>query len=98
MHTDKEKKSLISAEVWQDLIALEENGNPGILKNIIGLYVSSAPQAIEAPRLASKKGDFKSLHKTTHSFKSSCQSVGAIDLGGELNKIEAAAKKNRSNC
>ncbi len=93
MHTDKEKKSLISAEVWQDLIALEENGNPRILKEIIGLYLSSAPQVIEALKLVSEKGDFKSLHEIAHSFKSSCHGIGALDLADELEKIEAAAKK-----
>lgn len=93
MQSYEEKKPFINAEVWQSLVTLEANGNSGILKEIIGLYVSSAPQVIEALKLASKKGDFKSLHETAHSFKSSCQSVGALDLGDQLDKIEAAAKK-----
>ena len=93
MKTHEGKKTLINAEIWQNLIALEKNGNPGILKEIIGLYISSAPHAIECLKSASKNGDFKSLCETVHSFKSSCNSVGALDLADELDKIEADAKK-----
>jgi len=87
------KKALIDAEVWQNLISLEENGNPGILKEIIELYISAIPKVVEELKNASQKSDFKSLTEVAHSFKSSCNSVGALDLADELDKIEADAKK-----
>ncbi len=91
--SDNKQKLLINAVVWQNLIDLEIGGNPGFVNELINTYISSVPGVTEELKIASNRGAFKKLQDVAHLFKSSCHSVGALDLADELDKIEADAKK-----
>ena len=85
-------QTLINEDVWHELVSLEEI-NPGILKDIIEIFQSASPKVQEDLKMAAQKSDFKILVEKAHSFKSSCNSIGALDLAEQLNQIENDAKK-----
>jgi HPt (histidine-containing phosphotransfer) domain-containing protein len=94
MENQGPKNSLINPDVWKNLESLEKDGNTGFLQEIIHLFLESAPEMIKKFELAAFNKNFVELSATAHSFKSSCQSIGALSLAEQLEKIELSANQS----
>lgn len=71
---------------------LERAGKPGILAQMIGLFVKGSADQIAALIAASDAGDAEKLRLTSHTLKSNAASFGANDLAECCRDIEADAR------
>jgi HPt (histidine-containing phosphotransfer) domain-containing protein len=86
-------KGNLDAEVIQGLIDLESDGSPGLVAELLGLLLTSAPDAFDAIAAGLARGDAAAVSGAAHSLKSSFANLGATELSGLANEIEAAARK-----
>ena len=71
---------------------LERAGKPGILAQMIGMFVRGSGDQVSALLAASDAGDAERLRVTSHTLKSNAASFGATDLADLCRDIETAAR------
>lgn len=71
---------------------LERAGKPGILAQMIGLFIKGSADQIAALLAASDAGDGERLRIASHTLKSNAASFGASDLAELCREIELAAR------
>lgn len=71
---------------------LERAGKPGILAQMIGMFVKGSGDQIAALLAASDAGDVEKLRVTSHTLKSNAASFGASDLADLCRDIETDAR------
>ena len=71
---------------------LERAGKPGILAQMIGLFVKGSGDQIAALLAASDADDAERLRVTSHTLKSNAASFGATDLADLCRDIESEAR------
>jgi HPt (histidine-containing phosphotransfer) domain-containing protein len=71
---------------------LERAGKPGILAQMIGLFVKGSGDQIAALLAASDADDAERLRVTSHTLKSNAASFGATDLAELCRDIETDAR------
>ncbi len=91
---------LRSAETGPDQPVLQQEtierwmkvmGSGPIFAGIIGIYLGDASSLLHDLSASFKERDWKGLHQAAHTLKSSSANFGALQLAGELEKIERAA-------
>jgi PAS domain S-box-containing protein len=73
--------------VFERLRALERDA-PGVLREIVDLYLGDAPQRIESLRQAAETGDAATLGSLAHGLKGSSGYIGAREIEGLCADIE----------
>lgn len=71
---------------------LERAGKPGILAQMIGMFLKGSAEQITAISAASAAADGEKLRVTSHTLKSNAASFGATALAELCREIEYAAK------
>lgn len=78
----------IDTTVLEDLRSLQEEGEPDILAELIGLFLDDAPVQIIAIRTAIQENHFRNLEVAAHTLKGSCGNLGAIPLSSICLELE----------
>ena len=84
----------LDQRVLNDIRALDEEGSPCILDEIIGIYLQEAPGQLVQMHTALASCDALALGNTAHGFKSASQNVGATHLGELCRQLERHCKAN----
>ena len=72
--------------------ALDETGAGGLLRQVVQLYVESAPRLIAELRRAQASGQLDAVRNAAHSLKSSSANLGANRLAQMCQAVERAAR------
>ncbi|NPB09924.1 MAG: response regulator [Thermodesulfobacteria bacterium] len=82
----------------EQLKNFEVPGRPddkSLLKKMLTLYLSRAPELLEEIKTAATKGLSEELHRAAHSLKSNCAMMGAMRMAEVARKLEFAAAEGR---
>ena len=83
----------IDREAIDRLIQLEKEGNPGVVKKLVGLYLEDAPSRLAELREAIAQQDAESIWRAAHTLKGAGHIVGAkkvVELCGQLETMGRA--------
>ncbi len=75
---------------------LERAGRPGMLAQMIGMFLRGSADQVAAIVAASKAGDAEKLRVISHTMKSNAASFGATALADACRDIEYAARNGRA--
>jgi HPt (histidine-containing phosphotransfer) domain-containing protein len=84
---------IIDMQVIEGLRELGGEDEPGLLIEIVALFLADAPQRLGEIDRALATGDLRSLERAAHTLKSSSQNVGALGLARMCREMEELARK-----
>jgi two-component system sensor histidine kinase/response regulator len=76
----------------ENIRALERDGGPSVLEEVIRIYLDEAPRHLSGLRAAAEIEDAAELARIAHAFKSASQNVGATRLGELCRELERQGK------
>jgi HPt (histidine-containing phosphotransfer) domain-containing protein len=79
------------------LRSLKRGEGPSVLERAIGVYLDTAPTALEELRRCVAAGDASAVWRIAHSLKSSSASLGAKNLAQQMGDMESRARENDLN-
>jgi HPt (histidine-containing phosphotransfer) domain-containing protein len=80
----------INPKVIADLRALEAGGAPGLLRELIDLYVREADGHMTRLRNALESRDAHAFTRSVHTLKGSSGNLGAMQLSGICGELQTA--------
>ena len=86
-----QNKQIIDSKVISDLSEREKN-DPGLINDLITIFTETTPSQVQELLLAFNNNDLSNIIYLSHTLKSSCRSLGALDLANDFEKIEYAGK------
>ena len=84
----------LDARTLDRLRALQRQGKPDVLEQVVQLYLSSAPKLLDTLREAVSRGDSSAMRRAAHGFKSCCGNVGALTLAAFCKEVEVMGDAN----
>ncbi len=88
------EKSTIDRSFLDNIRALQIEGEPDILNQVINNYLKDSVKLIDNLREAIHKSNIEQIKNTAHSLKSSCANVGAVKLSSLCKELEMKSKSN----
>ncbi|MBI2396517.1 MAG: Hpt domain-containing protein [Xanthomonadales bacterium] len=82
----------IDQSMLEQFRMLERAGKPGVLKQMVGMFLKGSAEQIAAIAAASAAADGEKLRVASHTLKSNAASFGATALAESCREIEYAAK------
>jgi two-component system, sensor histidine kinase and response regulator len=76
----------------ENIRALERDGGPSVLEEVIRIYLDEAPRHLSGLHAAAGIEDAAELARIAHAFKSASQNVGASQLGDLCRELERQGK------
>lgn len=83
---------LIDMSVLEDLRALGGCEDPGLLQELIELFLDDAPRRLDEMKLGLCEGDYSLMQRSAHTLKSSSANLGAARLSEICRTLEFAAR------
>lgn len=90
----EEPEELISAQVFEQLRAVQQPGAPSIINRMIEHYLKESPRLLDSLDDAMRADDSEKIWKTAHSLKSSSAAIGANDISRLFADIEYKGREN----
>jgi len=90
------ERPAIDAAALDALRELGGRDEPGLLRELIAIYLEDAPQRLAEIRSALERGDLELLERASHTLKSSSANIGARTLSDCCQRIEATARRRKS--
>jgi signal transduction histidine kinase/DNA-binding response OmpR family regulator len=78
----------LDRSVLASLRELQEEGEPDILEELMGLFLSDAPPQLAALREAVEAGDARSVERVAHDLKGSSGNMGAVGIEAICAELE----------
>jgi HPt (histidine-containing phosphotransfer) domain-containing protein len=82
----------LDARVLDSLRELGGDDDPGLLNELIGIFLEDAPLRMKDIETALRNGDIKLLERAAHTLKSSSANIGALGLAGICRRMEDLAR------
>ncbi len=82
----------LDRSVLAGLRELQEEGEPDILEELIGLFLTDVPPQLSALREAVEAGDAQSVERIAHTLKSSCGNMGAVRMAALCTELEGIGR------
>jgi CheY-like chemotaxis protein len=94
---DSERASgdVLDMEVIEGLRALAGEGDPGLMEELIGLFLDDAPARMAEVARGLEQGDLELLERAAHTLKSSSANMGARALSRICFEIERGAREGK---
>jgi two-component system, sensor histidine kinase and response regulator len=86
---------LINARPINDLLELEKQGVPNVLKRVLGQYIEEGPEVINHLKQLAGESDPEAVRKLVHKFKSIAATVGGLDVANLCKQIELNATEGK---
>lgn len=97
-HQDKNNdKGAIDMRVIADLRELGGDDDPGLLAELIELFLSDAPARIRELETGLASGEIKLVERAAHTLKSSSANIGALNLSALCKRIEELARNQQKD-
>ena len=93
--TSEDDICIIDETALRRIVALQRPGRPNVLAKIVGIFIATAPFALEQLQDALKKSDFVAARDLAHSLKSSSANLGATDISERCAELEAFAVERK---
>jgi CheY-like chemotaxis protein/HPt (histidine-containing phosphotransfer) domain-containing protein len=87
--SDELARATLDPEALAKLRALDPSGGDGLLGRVVDAYGSAAPNLVKDLQRAHRKGDADAMAVAAHSLRSSCCSLGALELEELCLEVEA---------
>ena len=91
-HQDKNQNGVLDMRVIADLRELGGVEDPGLLAELIELFLKDAPERIGEVESGLASGEIKLVERAAHTLKSSSANIGAVNLSDICKRIEAHAR------
>jgi len=88
----KSAQDVLDASVIEGLRELGGEEDPGLLLELIDLYLADAPQRMSEIEQALASGDWKLLERAAHTLKSASANIGALSLSALCQELELKAR------
>ena len=82
---------VLDRDVVSAIRALRRPGQPDVFVSLVEMFAMRAPEDLARLRAAVEASDFSTARQAAHKLKGGCRSLGAMELGGTLASLEAAA-------
>ena len=82
----------INRNAWAAIATLQQPGQPNVLHDIIGLYLTSSQTQIDALRQALREQNHDAMMALAHTLKSASATLGAHRLAALANELEEACR------
>jgi HPt (histidine-containing phosphotransfer) domain-containing protein len=86
---------VLDAEVLNDLRALGGEDEPGLLAELIDIFLADAPKRLNEISTGLGANDLKSVERAAHTLKSSSANIGAIGLSKLCKEMEEIARDRK---
>jgi len=91
-NNDDHSNSVIDMRVIADLRELGGDDEPGLLTELIEMYLVDAPARLHDVEAGLASGDIKLVERASHTLKSSSANIGAMNLSELAKRIEEFAR------
>jgi HPt (histidine-containing phosphotransfer) domain-containing protein len=85
----------LDVDRFEALAALQEEGQPDVLAEMVGLFVDETAGWLVEARNAVDSGDVLALSRVAHSLKGACATLGAERMRGQAAGLEEALVAGR---
>lgn len=82
--------------VIEGLRELGGSEDPGLLVEVIGMFLEDAPARLRELQMGFESKDVRLLERAAHSLKSASANVGAYSLSELCKRMEESARQRRS--
>jgi signal transduction histidine kinase/CheY-like chemotaxis protein len=82
----------VNYSMLESLRELQEEGEPDILAELIGLFIADAPNQLKTLKEAAERGDASFIERTAHTLKGSCGSLGAVRMAAICAELEVIGR------
>ncbi len=82
----------LNQRALDNIRSLDPDGESGVLREVIGIYIDEAPAHLTNLRQALARGDGAELARIAHAMKSASHNVGASQLGEVCRQLEAIGR------
>ena len=97
-HKDKKNDNgAIDMRVIADLRELGGDDDPGLLTELIDLFLTDAPERVREVEKGLATGDIKLVERAAHTLKSSSANIGALTLSSICKRIEELARNQEKD-
>ena len=97
-HQDhKNHNGAIDMRVIADLRELGGDEDPGLLTELIDLFLTDAPGRVRDVETGLATGDIKLVERAAHTLKSSSANIGALTLSSICKRIEELARNQEKD-
>jgi HPt (histidine-containing phosphotransfer) domain-containing protein len=83
--------SVLDPEIVDQLRALAQAGNPGLLDRLQASFARDTPERLRALRAAVASGDADAVAFNVHAIKGNAANLGAIEIVATCRQIESSA-------
>jgi HPt (histidine-containing phosphotransfer) domain-containing protein len=90
-------QNVLDMRIIEGLRELGGDDDPGLLVEVIGMFLEDAPTRIREIEQGLSTGDLKLLERAAHSLKSASANVGAMQLSQVCKRIEDIARRSTSD-
>ncbi len=90
------RPSVLDGAVIADLRDVEAHGSAGFVSQVLGMFLSTAPERLRAMHDAQAAGDAPLLRRLAHGFRSSCGQMGATRMRELCAEVEERASEGPS--
>ena len=84
--------TIIDPAAIEMLRELGGDDEPDLLAELVGVFLTDAPERLRDMHTALAEGDFELLERAAHTLKSSAANLGAVLLCQHAKSLEAAAR------
>ncbi|MEW5756722.1 MAG: ATP-binding protein [Pseudomonadota bacterium] len=88
------QSGLLDPVALQRIRSLDESGGAALLRKIIGIFLDSSPQLVQAIKTAAETLDANALRAAAHSLKSNAANLGALRLAEICKELEHLGRNN----
>ncbi|AHY45891.1 PAS domain S-box protein [Rubrobacter radiotolerans] len=82
---------LLDEGVLSGLVSLESEGEPEILRELVGVFLNDARSRLDDLRRGVRSKDLAKVRRTAHALRGASASIGAAKLAGGLSELESRA-------
>jgi len=86
--TTSDDANTIDLKAIEDIAALENLGNPGLLENALNMYIATSFTELQYLRQSLESGNLTLARSVAHKLKGSSRAAGAVHVGAILATIE----------
>ncbi len=95
-HPGGDAPNVLDMRVIEGLRELGGTEDPGLLVEVIGMFLEDAPARLRELQLGFETKDIRLLERAAHSLKSASANVGATGLSDLCKRMEESARQRRS--
>jgi HPt (histidine-containing phosphotransfer) domain-containing protein len=83
-----ESQPTLNPAVIDSLRALNQDGEPDVVQEVLALFLADAPQQVDAIVRAAAAGGGEPLQRAAHTLKGAAGNIGAVRLHGICHELE----------